>query len=544
MEHLLASDDAEADLSTTELNLRELYPHEIESGLHLRLAEEFGGFGFIAVDERHDPGELSRHGVMKDPPYNSLKRGFVLGDLTSRTPHATTYSVLRISDRLDWAPARGLAARAYHLKDIPAKLRAYRLKSRFRLLAREIALGKVRDQNVVIYRTDSSRQDTMLDLFADSDSDTPGPLPGQTRRKQKTEHRREKQRVKQKERRRRQRARKSERTAETLPHQFHSGESTQDLKEDTDTSLLHLSAGAVSTQIRPFHWITDNDERRQSSEKMAEELTAQLFRLKSAIETHLGSTARLQARDHGDLEDVSGSVEEISRASSGPSSVSSQRPVSLPRNTDRDFSTEFLGPDDSTKLVGDKAEAVAPLRRLIQQPRGGKKDANVERNEDVPGPPVNHENEEVSEGEDTDGIEGIDDDESCESFPDEWTISRQIRDKQPGWREYLVTETTELAVAFDLVVGQPGVLVEGIARDALQYSGNRCRKLQASLRTGMAKRNWGGYCLQSLSPLAHVAWWAAVAYIMLQWPFLAFGVTITAAAGVYFTAKGLDGDRT
>ena len=34
-----------------------LYPYEKESGVHLRLEEEFGGVGFIAVHETYDHGK-------------------------------------------------------------------------------------------------------------------------------------------------------------------------------------------------------------------------------------------------------------------------------------------------------------------------------------------------------------------------------------------------------------------------------------------------------------------------------------------------------
>ena len=57
MGRLLGKDDIDEGQSTT-LHLRELSPHEKESGVHLRLEEELGGVGFIAVHETYDPGEL------------------------------------------------------------------------------------------------------------------------------------------------------------------------------------------------------------------------------------------------------------------------------------------------------------------------------------------------------------------------------------------------------------------------------------------------------------------------------------------------------
>jgi hypothetical protein len=84
MGRLLVKDDTDEGQPTM-LHPRELYPHEKEPSVHLRLEEELWGFGFIAVHETYGPGELCRQTVAaSDIDGYGFTSNIYLGDLVSR----------------------------------------------------------------------------------------------------------------------------------------------------------------------------------------------------------------------------------------------------------------------------------------------------------------------------------------------------------------------------------------------------------------------------------------------------------------------------
>jgi hypothetical protein len=80
-----------------------------------------------------------------------------------------------------------LEAQAYHFDDIPEKLRKYRLRSRARLIDREVATGSVHGQYVVVYKCDKRKAEAVST---------------QSQSRLKTESQKEKARIKQRNRRR------------------------------------------------------------------------------------------------------------------------------------------------------------------------------------------------------------------------------------------------------------------------------------------------------------------------------------------------------